>query len=327
MDKECQLCRNKAVLVGPDMKGYIEGTVYDIYECSNCGVAFSNPAVSDPVVYDVFYQHADIVPGYERYQRYATLARKVRNPIGAITAAEPIYWSAFEAIKNNFLSKDISILEIGSGLGYFVYSLRRAGYRAVGLDISSEATRCAIDSFGDFYKVDDLFSFKEHNKAQYDCVLMLETIEHVENPGAFIEAALTLLKKDGVLIMTTPNKEQFTSAPWSMDPPVHLWSFTEKSIKVIAGKFGKDVSFIDFTDYTKLFSTHIKHHTPIDGYNSNPYRIKADHSLSEHFRVSKLKTYLFGVYGRHLLSFLLRRFKKKTISSKIPTLCAVIRNN
>jgi 2-polyprenyl-3-methyl-5-hydroxy-6-metoxy-1,4-benzoquinol methylase len=327
MEKNCPICSSIAVLRISDMNGYVEGTKFGVFECSFCHVAFTDPVANDFKIYDLFYKNADVVPGYERYQRYAALARITNNPLKALTSAEAMYWGAIEAIRQKFSDrKDITIAEVGSGLGYLVNGLRQAGYDATGVDISKDANDKATEYFGPYFHTDDLFHFAEIHQGKYDCVIMLETIEHVDDPNAFIVAGLKLLKKDGILVLTTPNKERFTAAPWSIDPPVHFWSFTEKSINVIAEKLNKRVSFIDFTEFTKKFFNHTWHHVSSECVEL-PYRITKEYTLKEHFKTSKLKTHLLSVRGRHLLSVLRRRLKKKDVSSKLPTLCAVIHNS
>lgn len=327
MKKNCPICNSIAVLRISDMKGYVEETKFGVFECSFCNVAFSDPIANDFKIYDLFYQNADIVPGYERYQRYAALARIAHNPLKALASAEAMYWGAVEAIRQKFSDrKDIKIAEVGSGLGYLVNGLRRAGYDATGVDISKDANDKATEYFGPHFQTDDLFHFADIHQGEYDCVIMLETIEHVDDPHAFIAAGLKLLKKEGILVLTTPNKARFTAAPWSIDPPVHFWSFTEKAIAVIAKKLSKKVSFIDFTEYTKQFFTYT-HHQVGREHADLPYRITKEYTLKEHFKTSKLKTHLLSIRGRHLLSVLRRRLKKKDVSDKLPTLCAVIHNS
>lgn len=327
MKNNCPVCNSIAALQISDMKGYVEGTKFGVFECTDCGVAFSDPIANDFKIYDLFYQNADIVPGYERYQRYAALARITNSPLSALTSAESMYWGAVEAIKQKFLKrKDIKIVEVGSGLGYLVNGLRHSGYDAIGVDISKDATDRATQYFGPHFQTEDIFHFADTYRGEYDCVIMLETIEHVDNPNSFIEAGLKLLKKDGILILTTPNKDRFTAAPWSIDPPVHFWSFTEKSLTVIAQKFGKRITFIDFTEFTKKFFTYTYYQTTPE-HAALPYRVTKEYTLMEQFKTSKLKTHVLSIRGRHLLSVLRRRLKKKDISDKLPTICAVIHNS
>jgi 2-polyprenyl-3-methyl-5-hydroxy-6-metoxy-1,4-benzoquinol methylase len=90
--------------------------------------------------------------------------------------------------------------------------------------LSEEAVKKSKNKYGDFYRYGDLFKLAEIGKEKYDCVIMTEIIEHVENPKDFIMAAISLLKENGKLILTTPNKNTSPSGViWQSDvPPVHL---------------------------------------------------------------------------------------------------------
>ena len=59
----------------------------------------------------------------------------------------------------------------------------------------------------------------------FDGVVMVEAIEHLENPIAAIENAVRLLSPGGCLVLTTPNRSYYGyDEIWSTDsPPVHLW--------------------------------------------------------------------------------------------------------
>jgi hypothetical protein len=51
--------------------------------------------------------------------------------------------------------------------------------------------------------------------------------------------------------LTTPNKTIYpANIIWNTDlPPVHLWWFSENSMRYIANKLNASVQFVDFTEY------------------------------------------------------------------------------
>jgi SAM-dependent methyltransferase len=308
------------------MKGYIENSFFDVYECPNCNASFVDPLQSDGKVYEYIYKQVKVIPGYERYYRYAELVRNVRNPLWYLCNSESVYWAVQEALITCFPRRqDVNILEIGSGLGYLTYSLNKAGYNTTGLDISEDAVRQAKERYGNYYQSGDLFVLSANPQNTYDCIVMTELIEHVENPTAFIKAALSLLKKGGILIVTTPNKSAASQDTiWQSDfPPVHLWFFAEKSITYMANKLGKKCEFVDFTKYTKKFYgpsytdsiEHIQRGLP---------RLTKDGSIWPGTEADQTKTFIFGLKGRYYLSYIRRRLKRKEISTRTTTLCAII---
>lgn len=323
--KKCPLCGAEATLVYEQMKGYIEGVFYDIYECSFCEATSVDPLKSDEKIYEYIYNQANNVPGYERYYRYAQLVEKVRDPLSLLSNSESVYWSVREVLTKDFPQKEnVSVLEIGSGLGYLTYSLNKSGYKTTGLDISKDAVAQANKRYGNYYEAGDLFVWSKSKRSKYDCVIMTEIIEHLEDPKSFVKVALSLLKSGGKLIVTTPNK---TTAPkpviWQSDiPPVHLWFFSEESMKYIARDVGRKCDFVDFTEYTKKFYGP-SYGASIEQIQVGLPRLSKDGTIFPGRESNNIKTTLFGLRGRYWLSYIRRRFKRKTISSRTTTLSAI----
>ena len=235
-------------------KGYKEPDLFDIFYCQSCNTSFSMPRVNSDEIYELIYKHAHNVRGYSRYLKYQNEVVKQLNPLKFLANSEPSYWGPIYALQHILKTdKKARILEVGSGLGYFTYSLKNAGYNVQGLEISKEAVNGATEKYGDFYICDDLYSFSERNIKRYDVVIMTEVIEHLSDPKGFIESIRKLLTQQGVCIFTTPNKSFYPKdVAWFSDaPPVHCWWFSEESIKYIADLYKMQLKFVDFTKYYK----------------------------------------------------------------------------
>lgn len=233
-------------------KGYQEPQMFKIFCCESCNTAFSLPRVNSNEVYELIYKNASEVQGYSRYQHYQDRVLIEKNPLNYLINNEPAYWSTTQAIKKILLlNKKARILEVGSGLGYFTYSLKKDGYNIQGLDISQNAVNEASAKFGDFYICDDLHRFAESNLESFDLVIMTEVIEHFNEPKEFVKSINKLLKKNGSFVFTTPNKSFYPNAvSWYTEtPPVHCWWFSEKSIEQLASDLSMRLNFIDFSDY------------------------------------------------------------------------------
>lgn len=321
----CQFCNGKLEVKYTGMKGYVEEMHYDVLVCQGCGVSSVNPLQAVDEVYEQIYKQAKIIPGYDRYYRYAKLVKMVKNPLLVLSNSESVYWSVSETLKRFFQkSSALSILEIGSGLGYLTYSLNKAGYPTKGIDISKDAIEKAKNRYGNFYEHKNLFKLAEET-VRYDCVIMTEVIEHVEEPILFLEAALKLLKPNGKLIVTTPNKN---AAPantlWHSDfPPVHLWFFTEESISFMVSKLNRTCSFFDFTEFSKKFYSPM-YVGDIEAIQKKFPRLTKNGEVVPDVIVNDIKTKLLGLYGRYLLSYIKRRLMKKIISARSTTMCVII---
>lgn len=249
----CLWCKSNA-LFRKIQKGYQEPDIFRVYYCDTCNTSFTLPRVKNNNVYELIYKNPFLVKGYSRYQCYQEQVLIEKNPLNYLENLEPSYWGAIHAIKNILnVDKSARIIELGSGLGYFTYSLNVAGYNVQGLDISLDAVNNANKKFGDYYLCGDLFDFAEYNLDSYDIVIMTEVIEHLDDPKEFIKAIKRMLKSNGKLIFTTPNKSFYpNSISWYTDsPPVHCWWFSEKSIRYIADLLNMKLTFVEFDDYYK----------------------------------------------------------------------------
>ena len=110
-------------------------------------------------------------------------------------------------IKRNISKKEgITILDIGCGGGLVSIPLSKVGYDVTGLDASSENIKVAQsrNSKAKFICSSAEQLCEEGNK--YDVVLALEVVEHVDNIDLFLNSCVKLLKKNGILIVSTINR-------------------------------------------------------------------------------------------------------------------------
>jgi 2-polyprenyl-3-methyl-5-hydroxy-6-metoxy-1,4-benzoquinol methylase len=257
-ETQCLICNSKATLKHDKFQGYQEGTFFKIYFCDTCYTSFSIPKMNANAIYESIYKNGEKVPGYSRYWNYYKNIKAQNEPLDYLADSEEAYWAIKNTVKNLVNNKkDTKILELGSGLGYLTYALRQNGYIANGLDISQEAVDKANAYFGDYYISADLFDYAKSHAETYDIVILTEVIEHIETPIDFIEAIKKVLKPNGKIILTTPNRTIMSpEIIWDSDlPPVHHWWFSETSISHMAKHLDLDINFVDFTKYYK------KHHT------------------------------------------------------------------
>ncbi len=110
-----------------------------------------------------------------------------------------------------------SVLDIGAGSGLMGEFLRSRGLTAVDAVEIDEETRKVLK--GDYREVFSRLEDVEDHK--YDCILLLDVIEHVPEPEQFLKQAATLLKPAGRVLISVPN-----IAHWSVRFPLLFGFFT-----------------------------------------------------------------------------------------------------
>ena len=114
--------------------------------------------------------------------------------------------------KSNFL-EGINILDIGCGGGLISEPMARLGAKITGIDASEKNIKIAkLHAKKNNLKINYLNTSPEEfkNFENFDVILNLEIIEHVENVNLYIKSCYKLLKKNGLMFTATLNRS-FTS--------------------------------------------------------------------------------------------------------------------
>lgn len=136
------------------------------------------------------------------------------------------------------LVKDKKVLDIACGEGYGSYLLKRAGAKeVVGVDVSTAAinrARQSLDSEGIQFVLSDAIGMHQHYPDEYfDVVVSCETIEHVENPDAYLQSLKKLAKKNALFIITCPN-DYWYYPEIHQSNPYHLRKYRFKEFQQLA---------------------------------------------------------------------------------------------
>lgn len=108
-----------------------------------------------------------------------------------------------------------SVLDVACGEGYGSDMLANAAKDVIGIDISKDAIAHASDRYRGRENLEFMRGSCEKLPLPDDSVdvaISLETIEHLEQQEAFISELRRVLKPGGLLVMSSPNKREYSDA-------------------------------------------------------------------------------------------------------------------
>lgn len=115
------------------------------------------------------------------------------------------------------LAHGLRVLDAACGEGYGSALLADVAAEVVGLDISPEAIAHARARYGTRanlrFDVADCTVLDHLPSASFDLISSFETLEHVQAQERMLDGFARLLKPDGLLLVSTPDKRNYTDIP------------------------------------------------------------------------------------------------------------------
>ena len=137
--------------------------------------------------------------------------------------------------------KEGSLLDLGTGTGYFADVMHRRGWQVESVEKSAQARAFAKEHFN--LDVKPHTALKDFAPGSFDVITLWHVMEHLEPLNETWETLHSLLTEKGVLIVAVPNCSSFDAkkygAYWAAyDVPRHLWHFTPGTIQQFGSKHG-----------------------------------------------------------------------------------------
>jgi SAM-dependent methyltransferase len=232
---------------GVDFEYATVGNEFRFVRCRICDHLYLNPRPSGgdlPAIYPGdYYAYEHDAGGLVARLRRVWEGRKVR-----------LYRSLIDPGRRR-------ILDVGCGDGRFLSLLREFGseeWELEGIDIDADAAlKCAAKGFATHVsRVEDFDSGAE----SYDGVIMLQLIEHVDDPGAICDRVFALLRPGGCFIIETPNPAGldyriFRRSWWGhYHFPRHWNLFSTPALRRLLEKRGFEVERIEYLISTSAWT-------------------------------------------------------------------------
>jgi O-antigen/teichoic acid export membrane protein/2-polyprenyl-3-methyl-5-hydroxy-6-metoxy-1,4-benzoquinol methylase len=221
----CDLCKEAGILYG-------KAKDYDLLSCPRCDLLWTNPLTTS----ERWASGECSYPGEEVYASNA-IAQKQR----------------FSAQLQTFFDvcgvtdpKSLRVLEVGSGLGFFLDTCEKFGIPAEGCDIAERAVQLAHKKRRRIRlgTLDDSYISES-----FDAIFAFNLIEHLAHPKEFLDHAHRILKPGGTLVLETPIQEGLFHRVarlghrlsrgrlnfYGMRPSGHIYKFSKKTFAIDNG--------------------------------------------------------------------------------------------
>jgi 2-polyprenyl-3-methyl-5-hydroxy-6-metoxy-1,4-benzoquinol methylase len=145
----------------------------------------------------------------------------------------------------------LNILDVGCGAGATGQELQKIGHTVYGLDINPEAVAEANSVIKQALVLDlDKNGQLPFPKKHFDCIILADVLEHLQNPQHTMEMVREYLKNDGRIILSVPNIANY-KVRWNLlwgrfdrgcapilEDDSHIKFFTLKTLTQILTKTG-----------------------------------------------------------------------------------------
>ncbi|MDR4503500.1 MAG: class I SAM-dependent methyltransferase [Candidatus Scalindua sp.] len=218
-------------------------------KCNSCGLIYVNPRLEDSQeTLDSFY-----TSGADADSFIKDLLKRAYSPKRQkIFSAEIKKMERYRRLNR--------ILDIGCSFGGFLYAARNCGWEIKGIETVQE-----VGNYGkELYDLDIFLGKLEDSNlppSSFDVIRLNNIIEHIPDPSEFLSRTYLLLRKGGLLTVSTTNFDSFSVSlcgkEWIyFDGQHHIVLFTPATLKRLLEKSG----FTTIDLYTKGFHIKIKDH-------------------------------------------------------------------
>jgi SAM-dependent methyltransferase len=206
---------------------------FAIVECS-CGLARTilPPELDVSSIYTEAYFQGGHRDGYADY---AGSGDELRHEFRRV----------FEALRKHV--RGGKLIELGCAYGYFLADARSA-FEVCGVEISDHARHVAREHGFDVEREATPAFLAKHGP--FDAAVMLDVLEHMENPGETLDRLHGAMRPGSQLMLTTGDYGSMLARVmgkrWRlMTPPQHLWFFSPRTVTALLARHGFRVHTVE----------------------------------------------------------------------------------
>lgn len=186
----------------------------------------------------MFKQNKKSKPIFKKNMNESSLAERIYPGQGISTKEVDQEHIERYNFAKNYLKTEWIVLDAACGSGYGTQILSKIVKKIVGIDVSKEAITYAKNNFQsnniNFFEA-NLEKKLLFDDEYFDAIISFETIEHLEEQEAMIKEFARVLKKEGLIIISSPDKEIITKT--KIKNPYHVRELTKKEFIDLISKY------------------------------------------------------------------------------------------
>lgn len=224
---------------------------FDVIDCRRCGFRHIMPIPQETELKEV-YKHE-----YYTSEKPLYLERFRQD----LDWWNQVYAERYETFESFLEKAQRSLLEVGSGPGYFLLHGKIRGWQTLGVEPSAKAAAHSCE-LGVEVVEDFLTAQLAEQIGTFDVLHMYNVLEHVPDPVELLQLSHNLLNQQGLLCLSVPNDySPFQTAlqkgcdysPWWLAPPHHINYFNFASLSALLERQGFEILLKEATFPIDLF--------------------------------------------------------------------------
>lgn len=241
---KCPLCNSGAIKKRfACIDNFATGESFDIYECKECGLAFTQ-GIPDEKEIGRYYESPT-------YISHSNTNRGLVNRIYHLARRIMLQKKA-RLIQRLTLLKNGKILDYGAGTGHFARTMAAKGWDVTAIEKSDKARELALKEFG--FEMLPTEALADIEDKSLDVVTMWHVMEHIQEPDKMWKELYRILDDTGIAVIALPNSASYDAQRYkeqwaAYDVPRHLWHFTPSTIM----HWGEKHGFLLERQYTMPF--------------------------------------------------------------------------
>lgn len=231
--QQCPVCDNNNFLpfiTSTDF--FVTGEKFNLKKCTSCGFIVTEN-IEDEANIGRYYQS-------EEYISHSNTSKGLVNAV-------------YHRVRNYMLKRKRrlvekatgmrigSLLDVGTGTGYFINEMNHFGWKVTGIEKSVDARKFAEKEFDlKIQQPDELFKI---HKNSFHVITLWHVLEHIQKLEDNLISFSQLLKPEGKLIIAVPNPTSYDAKHYreywaAYDVPRHIWHFGPEQMKRFGEKHG-----------------------------------------------------------------------------------------